>query len=351
MKKLTALLIITVAVLAALYFAVPAMMAPPVYKVSVRTLYNGIFYESIPCSGVLAPMAKQNLSLGTPSTVLMVHVQEGDVVKKGDILITFRPLVGENALNNLTALYPAELAAYLAEAVSSDGGILGAAEYYSKTGELPDYFLDFYLPEAVTAFRDGSAVLLSPIDGTVTRLRVSAGDIVTGAFASVTIADLEHMVALVQVPERHAGKLQVGQLVNVYSSLIGADPLPGQIASISHEVRTIGGLLSGAENVLECTVSLPESPSLRPGFSVQTYIFLSVHRGILLPYEAVRQDNNGDEYVFVVREGRAVRQDFTSKFENNDGILPNSGFFVGEQVILNPPDDLEDGHLVTIMEG
>ncbi len=350
MKKLTALLLATAAVLAVLYFAVPAWLAPPVHKVSVHTLNNGIFYESIPAGGVLAPLAKQNLSLGSPSTVLMVHVKEGDVVKKGDVLITFRPLTGQNAINALTALYPAELMAYLSEAASVDGGILGAAEYYSQTGELPDYFKDFYLPEAVTAFRDGSAVLLAPFDGTVTRVRVSEGDVVTGAFTSVTIADLEHLVAVVQVPERHAGKLKVGQSVNVYSNLVGPDPLPGRITEVATEVKTIGGLFSASENVLECTVGLPVHASLRPGFSVQTYIFLNVHRGILLPYEAVRQDDNGDEYVFVVRDGRAVKQVFTSKYENNDGILPESGFQAGDQVILNPPEDLEEGHYVKILE-
>ncbi|MDL2247724.1 hypothetical protein LJC05_03225, partial [Bacteroides sp. OttesenSCG-928-J23] len=112
--------------------------------------------------------------------------------------------------------------------------------------------------------------------------------------------------------------------------------------------RAIRG--SGTETVVDVEIEI-ENPDehLRPGLSAKVEI-----RGgenytlITVPYEAIRQDENNDEYVYVYENGKLRKvlvvtgQELTNEVEVLDGLTEES------VVIYNPDDVSKEGTMIHI---
>lgn len=73
----------------------------------------------------------------------------------------------------------------------------------------------------------------------------------------------------------------------------------------------------------------------------------STPEGIVVPYEAVREDEDNKEYVYVLRDGIAVRQYLDVKAEVADGLLLKDAALAGAEIILRPDLVPADGAAVT----
>jgi multidrug resistance efflux pump len=74
----------------------------------------------------------------------------------------------------------------------------------------------------------GTTTIASPIDGYVTRVNVTVGEVVTGAITTpgtvlMEVADLDHMVLIARLDEDLVGKVKVGQAAAVRLSGVDAD--------------------------------------------------------------------------------------------------------------------------------
>jgi hypothetical protein len=73
----------------------------------------------------------------------------------------------------------------------------------------------------------------------------------------------------------------------------------------------------------------------------------TVGRAVTLPYEAIGQDENNREYLYVIQEGRAVKRLIVTGRELSDCVEILAGATDGEPVILNP-DDVRHGQRVQV---
>ena len=72
---------------------------------------------------------------------------------------------------------------------------------------------------------------------------------------------------------------------------------------------------------------------LKPNFTATARIVTDSPQQVLLaPYEAVRQDENGQEYVYLYSKGSAIRRDITTGREYADGAEVLSGLREGDRI-------------------
>jgi len=71
----------------------------------------------------------------------------------------------------------------------------------------------------------------------------------------------------------------------------------------------------------------------------------AAYGGVLVaPYDAVRQDGAGCEYVYIIRENRAEKRGIITAAEYADGFEVFEGISDGAMVVMNP-DDLSGEHV------
>ena len=87
--------------------------------------------------------------------------------------------------------------------------------------------------------------------------------------------------------------------------------------------------------------------SLIPGLAVKARINCGVYENaIVIPYSAIEQDENGAEYVYRYENGYVKKEYLNSVYENDDGVVVESGFTENDLIVEHPSEDLADGMAV-----
>ena len=99
----------------------------------------------------------------------------------------------------------------------------------------------------------------------------------------------------------------------------------------------------GQETVVETIVSIDNANyRIKPGFTAKAKIITEKNDNVLLvPYEAVRAENNGEEYVYTYVDGKALKTPIDTGKEYENGFEVLDGLEKGDKVI-STPDLVED---------
>lgn len=312
-KKARRVCLLTAAVLLILFAVLLFSRQKPALSVHTAAAGTQDIYNSVTVFGSLIPARTAALCAAESSVVSRVCVREGDFVEEGAALCT---------------LEKTDEAAFSASDVQA---VLSAVQEQAD--------------ETLTV--DGNT-LTAPFSGTVLRLP-REGQTVREGVPCVLTADLSSLRVRAETPELYADELAAGQKANV---TLAADRMyPAKVASLSPvAVQAVSLTGSTGSATVETLLDFSgEIPSLRPGSSATVKIFTD-HRenAVVVPYEAVCQRGE-QEYVFTVRNGRAVQHAVTTGYLLEKLIEVREGLSGGEDVILSPPDTLESGAEVEVL--
>lgn len=296
MKKYRILLAVTALAVAALLawrtWGIPSAVAVRVHTVQYRTVE-----ETVRCTGVVESAREHAVYTALPCKTGEVLVGSGDAVHKGDVLFTV------------------DVAATVA-AVNAGGS------------------------NRITA-SDVQREMLSPVDGVVVGVGVSTGGTTDISRPCVVIASLEQLQLTVQVRESQLRRVQVGQRVHITGDAFSRERYSGvvtYIAPMAQGTMTV----SGGETSVEAVVQLDDGEidaSLRLGLTAKAEVVVNeLQQVAVVPYECVLQNDAGEEYVYVVRDGRAEQQIIRTVAELQDGFAVEAGLTAGDRVVLTPEE-------------
>ena len=207
-------------------------------------------------------------------------------------------------------------------------------------------FLDGQTPQVQLETRD----LVSPIDGTVTSVAIEQDGYVRAGQTAVVVSSGNGLQLRLTVGESQIADLRVGQRAEITGVGFRDSVYTGVITEIADEAtQTLSGTTQ--ETVVEVLASVEDpGDDIKPGFSVKARIVTQEKENVLIaPYETVGADADGSEYVFVYRDGRAVRADVETGEEYDSGFEIVSGIREGD-ILLCEPDWLSDGARVLLAE-
>lgn len=189
-------------------------------------------------------------------------------------------------------------------------------------------------------------VLTSPVTGRVLRIvRQSEGMVAPGE-PLVEIGDVENLEVRVEVLSQDAVRIQPGS--RVLLDQWGGDEL---LEAVVQRVEPIGVTRIsslGVEEQRVTVVSNITSPpdrwqALGSGYRVVArFILWESDDALQVPAGALFRTDDGWA-VFVVEDGRAVRRDVEIGHQSGLAAEVVSGLSEGDQVIVHPPSDLEEG--------
>lgn len=187
--------------------------------------------------------------------------------------------------------------------------------------------------------------ITSPIGGVVAERMIKVGNMVVPNQTTFRVTDLDPLLAPLHVPERQAGKLQVGQ-----QATITVDAVPG--AQFAGSVERLSPVVDPSTGTVKVTVGVHDaSRQLKPGMLARIGITHDVHAGtILAPRDAVMEEDNQSS-VFVVRGGSAYRQTIQTGFVNTSHIEILKGLAGGDTVVTTGKGGLKDSSKVDVVPG
>jgi len=355
--------------------------------------------ETVIASGKVQPEVEVKISSEVSGEIIELPIQEGDEVKKGDLLIKINPDIYLAAVSRTKAAMNsansnlATTRAQFREAQRSyerskklyEQRVISDAEWDAAqrmydVAQLSVESARFQLASTEASYREASdnlkrTTIYAPNDGTVSLLNSEIGERVVGTAQMAgteiaRIADLENMEVLVEVNENDIIRVEINDTAIIEVDAYLDEEFKGVVTEIANSAQLQG---VSADQVTNFEVKVRilqdsyrhliregEKSPFRPGMTASVEIITGRENKILaVPIEAVttRTDTSRDarsyqgkrqntesetgrsesfEVVFVFNEGKADLRVVKTGIQDDRNIQIISGLKEGEKVISGP---------------
>jgi len=306
--------------------------------VEVTALGTGRMEEVLRYSANLEAEKHVQVYAQTARLVRELLVEEGDVVRRGDVLLL---LDDEQQRNNL-AKAKSQLAKSEREFQRLER-LFGEELISEQKISDATYDLEQLRIAVAEAQREMTYTkVTAPISGTVTIRLVKLGDQVSINQHLFDIVDFDSMVARVYVPEKNLSQLRPGQVARISARALGGKTYTGSIDRIAPVVDPRTG-------TLKVTVAVGRQAGLLPGLYVDVALVTSVHdNALLMPKRALVYDK---DRVFVFRLGedrRVERLILDPTLSDRDHVEVGAPLSPGDEIVVAGQTGLKDGTLVSL---
>lgn len=367
----------------------------PIVTVQTEKVTRRNITEIVVANGKIQPVLQVMINPEVSGEIIELPVKEGQIVKRGDLLVRIKPDNYRAIRNSSEANYRSALASKtLAQA-----NLAKAEAEYKRNDELfrAKLVSDSQYIEAKTAFEVGKATvessghqadqakaslakaeddltkttIVAPIDGTITKLKSQVGERVVGTAMMagteiMTVSNLDEMEARVDIGEIDVILIDVGQKAKLEVDAFRDREFHGIVTEIANAAKgassssqsssgsSSGGGSSQEATKFEVKIRIQEKEIFRPGMSVTSEIETRYRTNVLcVPIQSVttrapkgKEKKEGDE-----KEAKPPTMEAKQKKETKK---PTEVIFVlGSEFVKMKPvkRGISDDSYVEIIEG
>jgi len=298
-----------------------------------------------PPVGHVMPVSSVTVRPQIGGLISAVHFQEGQEVKKGDLLFTIDPRSAQAQLAHDKAQLENAQIQFDREQKLFDQKLISQDEFDTSKAVRDALQATVQADELNLAYCE----IRSPVDGRTGGLQFHEGNVVKAPDdVLLTINQIQPIYAAFAVPERYLPEIQKQMhdrtlaVTASYENLEGEAPT-GELTFVDNAVDAMTGTI-----LLKATFPNTDG-KLWPGQFVQLALRLDeLTNAIAVPAQAVQNGQNG-QFVFVVKadqtvEARVVKTSVT--FQGETAIT--SGLSAGETVVTDGQLRLAPGKLVSV---
>lgn len=335
-------LLSTLLIILTLWFSSPAYALSQAQEVSVAQTSQGDVYQRVGARGTITEGQVYRAAAKGSLRVHRVLVSPGDEVEAGQALMEVEYYISGNA----AAAY-SQQAQDLLDAAAETFGV-SQDELEEMAGDL---LKDLPSVPATATLSGTTEFLRAGIGGTVTGVSCGEGDDVASGATCVTVSDLSQLQVELNIPEAMVSQVEVGMICNVNGEAFDKT-YTGIVTEISPTAKQASSLTDSGATTVSASVKIRRPQGLRPGYSASVTIFTQMRRdALLVPYEALQQDEENQEFVFVYADGFLYKRAVETGFEQSDSIEVVAGLAPGETVVLNPGENFYTGMRATERAG
>ena len=313
-----------------------------VIQVAIEKAQKRTIVETVSASGKVQPEIEVKLSAEVSGEVVELHVKEGDVVKKGQLLCKVRPDVLQSGFDRAVASLNSQKASLastqqqLKQAEANFANVsakykrnqelfakkvLSAAEFDAVKAEFESSRANLEsVRQNVVASRFGveqsdavvkeaganlaKTTIYAPVDGVISKLSIELGDRILGTSQMagteiMRISNLSSMEVSVDVNESDINRVTVGDLAEIEVDAFQNQKFKGEVTEIASSSSIVGTSTDQVTNFTVKVRIIPESyaklvrpdsanPSpFRPGLSATVDIQTEQYTGIAVPIQSV----------------------------------------------------------------
>ncbi|HNR92909.1 MAG TPA: efflux RND transporter periplasmic adaptor subunit [Dokdonella sp.] len=312
---------------------------PAGQPVEVARVERGELTAHYAATATLEAEREATLVAEVPGTVLEIVVEEGQRVRKGQLLARL------DADRSRLQLREAEADLQRRRNDVERGEQLLARKLIPAT-QHDQAVSDYAMRRAdvgLARVNVGKAEIRAPFDGTVTRRWVKRGQLLAHNAPVFDVADFTDLRADLRVPERDASALAANQPVRFTADALGTREFAARIERVAPVVDRSSGTVG-------VTVRIDNRDlALRPGqFARMDIAFRHFDDTVLMPKAAVLGSRNA-AVAYVIRDGKAVRTPIRLGYENGARVQVLEGVEAGSEVVVSGHAALSDGTAVHVL--
>lgn len=331
-------------------------------------------------SGALTYQSQVTLAPEVTSRVTEILVEEGDQVKRDQLLMQLDPAAPRAAIEQSQAMVrQAQLSierrqvdfdtlvarAKRFEALREQGMVdANSLEELLSARNLAEVDLRTsreQLSQALAQLRQAQDQLAkteirSPLDGKVTAIYVKVGQTAVPSFSGIAgsvlvdVADTTSIEAEINVDETDIARVRVGAEARVVPAAFPEITMLGTVEQVAIAPRQQVG--QNKSYPVRIRLTNTAGVTFHPGMSCRAEVLTGAAtdaKVLAVPVQAVRYEDNPDKSlqaekslasVFIYNDGRAVKRVVTTGTADDSHIAITSGLKEGEQVIVGPAKTL-----------
>jgi len=319
-----------------------ARPAAPPMVVEVAPVRTGLVLEKAEAVGTARANESLTLTAKLTGFVSSIAFEEGQFVKAGQVLVELdasvstreRKADADQARNDLERAVAnrddARQKLDRARQLKTTGTIT-QARVDELEATLRAFEASVRSAEARTrslAARLDDTRIIAPFDGRVGLRQVSVGTLLVPGTAITTLDDLSRIKLDFSIPENFLGRLRTGLPVFARSAAYPGRVFEGRVSVVDTRVDAV----TRAVRVNALFDNLDEA--LKPGMFVNVELALERRENALLIDEEALVPEGARQYVFVVRDNRAIRAEIKLGNRQQGSVEVVEGLKLGDQVIV-----------------
>jgi len=304
-------------------------------KVKAQQVQTVSGLSNLRYSGTVEAAQTIPLSFQSSGTVERVLVQAGDAVRKGQLLATVDKADNQSVYNSSLAMYQQAKDAYDRLKQVHDNGSLSEVKWVEMETNLKK--AESQLEVAKNSLEKCN--LYAPVSGIIGKRNVEPGQSALSSFAPLELVKIETVLVKISVPENEIGKIKKGINASFTISALDNKQFEGTITNVG----VVADQFSRTYEV-KITVKNPEM-EIKPGMVCDvTLNSTSEKQMVLVPYNAVTKDSEGNSIVFVVNDDQKTVRKQAVKIGNyqTKGLEILSGLTANQTVVVEGKEKLTD---------
>ena len=311
---------------------------PPV-KVITLTLNPKIFIDKISLPAEVEPFENLWVKAEVPGQILKIHVDEGQFINKGALLVSLDGRDYRSRLERIEANYKLAKVEYDRTKELVRQKITAESRLDETEARLKDLIAQ--RREAKLAL-DRSRII-APIDGRINEIQAKQGDLLKVGDEVLQILQFDQVKVMVGVPESDVAAVLDLEEANVVIDALGKETVTGKKIFLSRQPRTLARLYD-----MELLVDNPAGRIL-PGMFARVELVKDIFLDALaIPLYAIITRGN-EHFVYVEHSGRVKRRAVQLGVLSGWEVHVRDGLSPGERVIVVGHRLLDDGQEVDVI--
>jgi membrane fusion protein, multidrug efflux system len=272
----------------------------------------------------------------TTGVVSKIMVEEGAAVGEGQVLAVLSDSKKEVALQNAIIRLKNSEHELQRKQASYDQKIISQADYDKAKFE----------KEVAESEKKAAEVELSrlmiraPFSGIVTERFIEKGQNITAGTQGTqlfTLVDREPLKARIYLPEKEVFGIHPDQQVLLTLNAQKDVAFRGKIKQINPSVDPKSG-------TIKVTLEINQAPDeVRPGSFVDVRLVTQKHENALLIPKKALIEEAGEQYVFLIQKGAAIRKTVQIGFTDDENAEVMKGLYPGNAVVIAGQGSLREG--------
>jgi membrane fusion protein, multidrug efflux system len=266
-------------------------------------------------------------------------VEEGDQVVKGQALaqldteqLTLELKQAEANLKRLENELKRSQKIYRKNLVSSDTFERAKYDYESQSASFE-----------LVKLRFEHATIRAPFDGVITQRHIKVGNMVNVNGQTFGLTDFNSLKGEIFVPEKQYSRLAVEQ-----RAIVAVDAIPGRV--FNGTIERISPIIDQLSGTFKIVIALQNDDlKLRPGMFARFQIIADTHTDAILVNKNAIISQDQETSVFLVKDGKAVRQPVSLGFIEGDVAEIISGVNLGDTLVVTGQHTLKDATPVKVV--
>ena len=292
--------------------------AKEVIDYKIESPFYSTLDTKIVATGKLNPEEEIELKPQISGIIDEIFVEEGDLVRKGDLIARIRVVPNEQALvsaksriNSLKLSFDNSQTVFNRNKTLFDKGVISKQDFenselnLNQSKENYEQAQDDYQIIKQGSLSGGSSAnttIIAQIPGTILEIPVREGDQViqsnnfNAGTTIATVADMSQMIFEGKVDESEVGKLEEGKEIIVVLGAINEKEFPAVLTFVAPKGIEQNGAV---QFTIKADVDINSSTRIRAGYSANAEIELESKDSVLVIKEALLQFNRITEKPFV----------------------------------------------------